>query len=730
MQSDIIYYTLYGLSILGIFIVSAFVYLKRREAEYAYFTIFATLLNLWLILQFLAQLLSGDQLVSATLLLRLSVAVSPFFTLYFFFFATRYVGVQIKKLPHLILPALAAIISVSTNLVVESASASTYGISLQIGPLYYLAIVLLAGYALAAIIYIVRENKLKNALNSSRRQANIILAVGVLQALGFAVIASTWLAQEPLSQALIPFSLLLMVVIFSYAIIRHRLFDIRLVAVRALAYSFSIGTLAAVYSLLAFGLANTLFGGETNLPQQVFYLLVALLLALTFAPLRTFFDRITRSIFYRDGYESQKVIDAFGTLLVSTVDIRNLGQRAGEILGTAIKSQYVVILLQPESEKKTSKKHLIINNKNGAFKEKGLYKILSQYEEKLLIRDEIEMSRTDVLNAMQEANCAVAVRLETHNDFIGYILFGVKSNGKPYTRQDIELIHITSYELALAIQNALRFEEIRDFNNTLQTKIEAATKELRASNLQLQHLDEIKDEFVSMASHQLRTPLTSVKGYISMVLEGDAGRITSVQRQLLEEAFTSSERMVHLIGDFLNVSRLQTGKFMIDQHPIDLAKVIGQEVESLQTTAKAHDLRLEYRAPSYFPTLYVDEGKIRQVVMNFIDNAIYYSREDSAITVELSVIDGNGVLQVHDTGIGVPKSEQAHLFSKFFRATNARKQRPDGTGVGLYLAKKVVVAHGGTVLFESVEGEGSTFGFRLPIKKLSNAPANNADQLK
>jgi signal transduction histidine kinase len=709
--------------------MAALVYSRGKEIEYRYFAIFALLISLWLAIQFLAQLLD-DRFISSTTLIRASVAVSPFFSLFFFLFATQRVGVVIKKTKHLVLPVLFAPLTMFTPFVAYSASASIRGITMQTGPLYYPVLGFVIVYIIMSIFYIVRENKSKHVLNSSKRQANNVLIVGVLQALVINSYAAVFLSEVPLAQVLTPFSLFLMVAIFSYAIIRHRLFDIRLVAVRALVYSFSLGTLAGIYSLLAFGLANALFGGESNLSQQIFYLLVALLLALTFAPLKAFFDRITRSIFYRDGYESQKVIDDFGTLLVSTVDIRNLGQRAGEILGTAIKSQYVVILLQVEDGKKNGKKHLIINNKNGAFKENSLYKILSQHEEKLLIRDEIDVSRVDILNAMQEANCAVAMRLETHNDFIGYIMFGVKSNGKPYTRQDIELIHLTAYELALGIQNALRFEEIRDFNNTLQAKIEAATKELRASNLQLQHLDEIKDEFVSMASHQLRTPLTSVKGYISMVLEGDAGRITATQRQLLEEAFTSSERMVHLIGDFLNVSRLQTGKFMIDQRPIDLAKVIGQEVESLQTTAKAHDLRLEYRAPSYFPTLYIDEGKIRQVVMNFIDNAIYYSREDSAITVGLSVIDGNAVLQVHDTGIGVPKSEQAHLFSKFFRATNARKQRPDGTGVGLYLAKKVVVAHGGTVLFESVEGVGSTFGFRLPVKKLSDAPADDANQLK
>jgi len=265
-------------------------------------------------------------------------------------------------------------------------------------------------------------------------------------------------------------------------------------------------------------------------------------------------------------------------------------------------------------------------------------------------------------------------------------------------------------------------------NETLQQRIDEATRELRASNAQLQRLDKAKDEFVSMASHQLRTPLTSVKGYISMVLEGDAGKISDKQEHLLSEAFISSERMVRLISDFLNVSRLQTGKFIIDKRPLNLAKVVEQELDSLSTNASSRGLKFSYKPPANFPILNIDEDKIRQVIMNFSDNAIYYSGESTEIKVNLSVDGDNCKFTVKDTGIGVPHSEQAQLFSKFYRASNARKQRPDGTGVGLFLAKKVINAHGGDVIFESTEGKGSTFGFSLPIVPLRTV--NDANQLK
>jgi len=298
------------------------------------------------------------------------------------------------------------------------------------------------------------------------------------------------------------------------------------------------------------------------------------------------------------------------------------------------------------------------------------------------------------------------------------------------------LVGIVIYELFVAgkphqkIQLVIKREVVPDTSGTdLRAQVDAATKELRLANVKLKKLDETKDEFVSMASHQLRTPLTSIKGYLSMVLEGDAGKITTDQRMLLEQAFTSSERMVALIGDFLNVSRLQNGKFLIDRTEIDLASIVTEEVDLIREVAKAREIGVAYHVPSHFPRLFLDEDKMRQVVMNFLDNAVYYSPEHTTIAVRLYTSDGFVICEIVDHGIGVPLDAQAKLFSKFFRAENARRQRPDGTGIGLYLAKKIIDGHGGKVLFSTVEGEGSTFGFRLPIKKLSTAPIDTSATL-
>jgi signal transduction histidine kinase len=141
-------------------------------------------------------------------------------------------------------------------------------------------------------------------------------------------------------------------------------------------------------------------------------------------------------------------------------------------------------------------------------------------------------------------------------------------------------------------------------------------------------------------------------------------------------------------------------------------------IKQLRETAASRGLTLKYDKPKNFPHLLLDETKFRQVVMNFIDNAIHYTHSGGHITVELTESAESIELRVRDEGIGVPKEEQHHLFTKFYRAGNARRERPDGTGLGLFMAKKVIVAQGGAVIFESRERKGSVFGFSLPKRKV------------
>jgi signal transduction histidine kinase len=486
----------------------------------------------------------------------------------------------------------------------------------------------------------------------------------------------------------------------SYGLLRQRLFDVRSFAARAAAYLFSSVIVAALFVSIAVTTSTVLLKRTIPASTLAIFIATTLVVAFAFQPLRLFFNKITNRLFYRDYYDPQDVLDRFSDVLVRTVNVDEMISRTNDILKSALHPQSITFLF--------------LNNEAPATYKNLRIHLLKAEDQVIVARQLNAEHQTALYKALHSKNIAIAIRLRTTHEDLGFLLLGTRQSGIVYSTTDIRLLSVVADELAIGLQNALRFQEIEEFNKTLQQKIDEKTRSLQHANDKLRKMDQTKDDFISMASHQLRTPLTSVKGYVSMVLDGDVGALNRKQRDYLNQVFVSSQRMSYLISDLLNVSRLRTGKFIIDRNPCNLANVIHEEVSQLVETAKARELELIYRQPEHFPTLMLDEMKMRQVIMNFIDNAIYYTPSGGSITVTLTESSHSIEFTVTDTGIGVPRAEQHHLFSKFFRAQNARVARPDGTGLGLFMAKKVVTAQGGAIIFKSREGKGSTFGFTMP----------------
>lgn len=571
--------------------------------------------------------------------------------------------------------------------------------------------VILGSYLLAAPTVLVMAQR-RHTRRLPRRQISVVVLGMVISSITgmFFNLVLPILGEYRFVQ-LGPASAVVFVAMVGYAMVRHHLFDVRLAIVRSVTYFLLFLTLVGVYVVLA-QLATTVLGGTVYSSRELgIHIILTLIIAILFQPVKRLFDIVTKKVFYRGNYDVNTVIAQLNQTLSSTIHLRTLLERTAHILQDTFKAEFAYLTIMPRQ--------------HGRLINAG-----TQQRTRLLLEDALRIEQFFVATkqpALMTAfvdNTALRQLLVSHRlelvvplwqrqQIVGYICFG-EHRTSTYSQQDIRVIETIADGLIIAVQNALSVEEVRSLNANLEQRVESATKELRASNAQLQKLDEAKDEFISMASHQLRTPLTSIKGYLSMLMEGDVGTITPQQKHVLREAFISSERMVRLIGDFLNVSRLQTGKFVIEKQPVDLAKIVAQELESLEQNASARKLKFSYRQPAKFPVVELDENKIRQVIMNFSDNAIYYSKDKSTIKVSLTAKKEFVEFTIKDTGIGVPATEQAQLFKKFFRASNARKQRPDGTGVGLFLAKKVITDHGGSIIFESVEGQGSTFGFRLP----------------
>jgi len=507
-----------------------------------------------------------------------------------------------------------------------------------------------------------------------------------------------------------------MVGFLAYGIYKHKLFDIRGLIVRSVVYLAVLAAIVLVYSAFVFGFLSLFIDLQRlNAAERSLLIFSAVVTSFTYEPIRNFVNRQTNRLFYRDAYDSQEVLDKLSSLLATEIELHKIVTESSGLLTSALKPSHLRFAVFKDGETYIDHHMSTKSRKVLALSE------LDEADEVLITRDEARKGLKSFLDSYQ---AEVLLKLRTNEETVGAILLGPKQSGTIYSKQDIDLLTISEKELAIAVQNSRYFEQIQQFNLKLQREIQEATAELRASNTKLKALDEAKDEFISMASHQLRTPLTSVKGYISMVVEGDAGAVKPEQKKLLDEAFASSQRMVYLIADLLNVSRLKTGKFAIEPSEVYLPDIVAEEIAQLKPTARSRKLKLTFDKPSQFPRVWLDATKIRQVVMNFIDNAIYYTPAGGRIEVKLTAKKDTIEYTVTDSGIGVPKDEQAKLFTKFYRAGNARSARPDGTGLGLYMAQRVVSAQGGSVVFKSKIGQGSTFGFNFPLKSLKPIPGS------
>ncbi len=695
--------------------------IKRRPTR---FILLLSFLFLWLLPQFLCQFIFSDDPALVEFFIRVSLFFAGFVAPAIVLFLeerihSRNILLRILAVTGPILGCLASIPMISPLTI----NASVDGITVvSTAPFYSVLIISVFATFIIGIIAI------SSTIRRMRKEHNDVRALQSLRfaflvAITFNIIGAFFLADYLWSQVLTPLSMASMTILIYISIFKHHLFDIRAFLARSLAYGLGTLTIGFAYGFIAFAVIDTVFfqTSRSSIWQQGVDTVLAVILVFSFPRIKKFFDKTSNRIFYQDAYDSQELLDGINKVLVSTIELDKLLSGVAGVIADTLKTEYCIFWIK----EMTGTKERIIGVPQKNFDKReiaAIRAITPTLKVKTVITDELDDDQSKLRTILKKNDIDVLIRLtDTPTkaiEGIGYITLGSKRSGSSYSNQDLKALEIIADELVIAIQNSLRFEEIKNFSITLQQKVDDATRQLRLTNEKLRQLDQTKDDFISMASHQLRTPLTSIKGYVSMVMEGDVGKITKQQYKLLDQAFISSQRMVYLIADLLNVSRLRTGKFVIESKETNLAETIEGELLQLTETAKGRGLELSYTKPKDFPVLMLDETKIRQVIMNFVDNAIYYTPSGGHIKVAVEDTGHTIEFSVSDDGIGVPKSEQHHLFTKFYRAGNAKKARPDGTGLGLFMAKKVVVAQGGTIVFKTQENKGSTFGFSFSKKSL------------
>jgi signal transduction histidine kinase len=295
-----------------------------------------------------------------------------------------------------------------------------------------------------------------------------------------------------------------------------------------------------------------------------------------------------------------------------------------------------------------------------------------------------------------------------HDKTIGIMIFSMIKNENEVLPEEKELLLRFADIAALAVQNS-----------SLYSSLEKTSEKLKDANVKLREVDKLKDEFLSLASHELRTPMTAIKSYLWMVLQGEGGKITEKQASYLNKAYNSTSHLIVLVNDMLDVSRIESGRVTLNLSPTKLDQLVDDAVAEI--TPRATELEIEIVVipfPSLLPSVLGDFDKIKEVLINLIGNSLKFTPKKGKITIGMEQNDGMVETSVTDTGVGIKKEDIPKLFQKFSMVGGSEEKalNSQGTGLGLYICKSIIEFHGGKIWAASDGiGKGATFTFSLKV---------------
>lgn len=271
-------------------------------------------------------------------------------------------------------------------------------------------------------------------------------------------------------------------------------------------------------------------------------------------------------------------------------------------------------------------------------------------------------------------------------------------------------------------------DNLKKQQDNLENKVSERTKELsdakrriELQNIELEKINKLKSDFLNTTSHELRTPMTAMKGYLQMLIKNKFGRINKDQNKALEVIHRNTERLDRLVGDILDTSRLESGTMKFEPKKTNVKKLIDEIIETMQAVGDVKKIKIKRDIKESIPDLIIDKTRFSQVIVNLINNAIKFSPEGSVINLKVKN-DKDGVLfEVQDFGIGVSKDDQNKIFNVFYQVDSGTDRTFGGTGLGLTISRGIVLGHGGDIWVESQKGKGSSFKFTIPKKPIMDA---------
>lgn len=525
-----------------------------------------------------------------------------------------------------------------------------------------------------------------------------------------------------------PFFILPFIVSVFYAITRHRFLDIRIIIRKTTVYIVSIVCILFI-NLTFYWIEINYF--KDAIPSGMGVSIALFLSLLIYNPLKMQFEKIANKYFFYSLYNTQQTLISLSEKLTSIIDLYKVIDSILKTITQSMGLERIAILLLNSGVRDIKYRIPKIkgfNRRNAGLVISNNYlrNHLRRTRQPLIIEELSSLynsaksneERTNIRtlqSQLQKMEAALCIPLISKEKLIGVIVLGNKISKDAYTINDLELLSSLANQAAIAIENATLYDEVQDLNINLQKRIDEATEEIRHKNVHLQELIKMKTEFLDIASHQLRTPLTSIRGLLSMQAAGDLDKLAPSDKKHKQKIMLNEvERLNNIVNDILDALSLEGGP-KLDFETASINEIISEAVNFYGEAYKQKGLYLKFQPDKNLPKIQVAPKFLYQVFANLIDNAMKYTKRGGT-TIKTKKGKNGVVIEVCDTGIGIKPEDQGRLFEKFSRGKEAASQNPNGSGLGLFIVKKVVDEHYGKVEIESKgENTGATFRVSIPF---------------
>jgi signal transduction histidine kinase len=514
----------------------------------------------------------------------------------------------------------------------------------------------------------------------------------------------------------------------AYAIIAHRLMDARVIIRKSAIYlGLAVFTFVAYYSVL--WVDNMLFHGSYTVGGYLSAIVFAPLFLFAFSKLHRWFERFTNRHFFTSLYDYQGTLETFARRISGTIRLEEVTTLITETVRGTMGLDDVAVLTRTTGRNPDYHVVKALGFKSVAGGESLAVlpwdKVFRDVQTSIVVDEPSGSHGQDSLSGnawrsqLESMGVTVCIPMRTKGKLMGSILLGNKVTHDAYTKEDLELLDTLTNQAAIAVENARLY-------NSMEQLVAEQTKAIKDQNIHLQELLKMKSEFLQIASHQLRTPLSAIRGLLSMQADGDFDRmpkqeVKTQQQRMLE----SSNRLSNIVNDLLDAMELEGGYLNFEFAPTDLGEMITAIMRELQPNYDRKGLYVRLVQPKEpLPKVEAEPKYLREALENFIDNAEKYTNKGGT-TVTLSKHDNHAIISITDTGIGIPKTDMPKLFQKFSRGEKSTYQHTDGSGLGLFIAKNIIDEHRGTINIDSPgEGNGTTITVTLPLTQPS-LPKNN-----